>query len=84
MGLQHARRGSSDGYFAARFVRGAQSQNVMVQATPVAYEGGEDAEVDEQVPKSLSIAMTDPCRSGIDQRAQSHQPRDTPVTVIHC
>jgi beta-glucosidase len=38
------------GTLAARFVRGAQAQNVMVQAKHfVAYEGGADTEVDDHV-----------------------------------
>ncbi|HTD72139.1 MAG TPA: glycoside hydrolase family 3 C-terminal domain-containing protein [Steroidobacteraceae bacterium] len=55
------------GTLAARFVRGAQSQNVMAQAKHlVAYEGGDDAEVDEQALHEIYLSpFADVSRAGV-------------------
>jgi beta-glucosidase len=45
------------GTLAAKFVRGAQAQNVMAQAKHfVAYEGGDDAEVDNQALREIYLS----------------------------
>jgi beta-glucosidase len=55
------------GTLAARFVRGAQAQNVMAQAKHlVAYEGGDDAEVDEQALREIYLSpFADVSRAGV-------------------
>jgi beta-glucosidase len=55
------------GTLAAQFVRGAQAQNVMVQAKHfVAYEGAEDAEVDERALREIYLApFIDVSRAGV-------------------
>jgi len=55
------------GTLAAKFVRGAQAQNVMVQAKHfVAYEGGEDAEVDERTLREVYLSpFADVSRAGV-------------------
>jgi beta-glucosidase len=55
------------GTLAARFVRGAQAQNVMAQAKHfVAYEGGDDAEVDGQALREIYLSpFADVSRAGV-------------------
>ena len=55
------------GTLAARFVRGAQAQNVMAQAKHfVAYEGGDDAQVNGQALREIYLApFADVSRAGV-------------------
>jgi beta-glucosidase len=55
------------GTLAARFVRGAQAQNVMAQAKHfVAYEGGDDAVVDERALHEIYLSpFADVSRAGV-------------------
>jgi beta-glucosidase len=55
------------GTLAARFVLGAQAQNVMAQAKHfVAYEGGDDARVDGQALREIYLApFADVSRAGV-------------------
>jgi beta-glucosidase len=55
------------GTLAARFVRGAQAQNVMVQAKHfVAYEGGADVQVDGRTLREIYISpFADVSRAGV-------------------
>ena len=55
------------GTLAARFVRGAQAQNVMAQAKHfAAYEGGEDAEANDQTLREIYLSpFADVSRAGV-------------------
>jgi beta-glucosidase len=55
------------GTLAAGFVRGAQAQNVMVQAKHLAaYEGGADAQLDERTLREIYMApFVDAARAGV-------------------
>ena len=55
------------GTLAARFVRGAQAQNVMAQAKHfAAYEGGDDTQVDGQTLREIYLApFADVSRAGV-------------------